>query len=58
MIVMDDKPERLSQLFEHYEKVATVYHPYSMPSQQFDVYLCHRLRWPLEKVWPRTKNWN
>jgi len=58
MIVMDDRPERLSQLFDRYEKVATVYHPYSMPYQHFDVYLCRGLHWPLEEIWPQLKKWN
>ncbi len=58
MIVMDDRPERLSQLFDHYEKAATVYHPNSMPYQHFDVYLCRGLHWPLEKIWPQLKVWN
>jgi hypothetical protein len=58
MIVMDDSPDRLSKLFDSWEKVATVYHPYSMPYQHFDVYLCRGLRWPLAQVWPRLKNWD
>ena len=58
VIVMDDRPERLSQLFDRYEKVATVYHPYSMPYQHFDVYLCHGLHEPLEKLWPELKVWD
>lgn len=58
MIVMDDRPERLSELFDRYEKVATVYHPYSMPYQHFDVYLCHGLHQPLEKLWPQVKVWD
>lgn len=58
MIVMDDTPDRLSKLFDSWEKVATVYHPYSMPYQHFDVYLCRGLHWPLAKIWPRLKNWD
>jgi hypothetical protein len=58
MIVMDDRPERLSELFDRYEKVATVYHHYSMPYQHFDVYLCHGLHQPLEKLWPQLKVWD
>jgi len=58
MIVMDDRPERLAELFDHFEKVASVYHPYSMPYQHFDVYLCRGLHWPLDKVWPQLKHWN
>lgn len=58
MIVMDDKPETLATEFDSYEKVATVYHPYSMPYQHFDVYLCRGLHWPLDKIWPKLKHWN
>jgi hypothetical protein len=58
VIVMDDRPERLAQLFERYEKVATVYHPYSMPTEHFDIYLCHGLREPLATLWPELKLWD
>jgi hypothetical protein len=58
MIVMGDSPDNLSKEFDSWEKVATVYHPYSMPYEHFDVYLCRRLHWPLAQVWPRLKNWH
>jgi len=58
MLVMDDTPEKLSQEFDSWEKVATVYHPYSMPYQHFDVYLCRGLHWPLTQLWPKLKNWD
>jgi hypothetical protein len=58
MIVMDDRPERLAQLFDRYQKVATVYHPYSMPYQHFDVYLCHGLHQPLADLWPQLRVWD
>lgn len=58
MIVLDDTPDKLSTEFDSWEKVATVYHPYSMPYQHFDVYLCRGLHWPLASLWPRLKNWD
>jgi hypothetical protein len=58
VIVMDDRPERLAQLFDRYEKVATVYHPYSMPNEHFDVYLCRGLHEPLSELWPKLKLWD
>jgi len=58
VIVMDDRPERLAQLFASYEKVATVFHPYSMPYRHFDLYLCRGLKWNLQEIWPRVKKWN
>jgi hypothetical protein len=58
MIVMDDSPDKLSKEFNSWEKVATVYHPYSMPYQHFNVYLCRGLHWPLAQIWPTLKNWD
>jgi len=59
MIVMDDRPERLGELYERVEKVGTVYHPLSMPYEHFDVYLCRGAKFgSLEKLWPAIKHWN
>ena len=59
MIVMDDTPKHLGELYERVEKVGTVYHPLSMPYQHFDVYLCHGAKFgSLEKLWPELKHWN
>jgi hypothetical protein len=58
MIVLDDRPERLAQLFESVEKVGHVDHPYSMPYEHFDVFYCRGLKHPLEDAWPRLKNWD
>ena len=58
MIVMDDRPARLSQLFDSWRKVATVYNPYSMPYEHFDIYLCRGLHEPLAELWPSLKHWN
>jgi hypothetical protein len=35
-----------------------LYHPYSMPSERFDVFYCRGLKWPLNEMWPKLKNWN
>ena len=58
MIVMDDRRERLEQRFQSVEKVGTVYHPYSMPYEHFDVFYCRGLKQPLSQLWPQVKNWN
>jgi hypothetical protein len=58
MIIFDDRPERLAELFEHFEKVARVEHPYSMPHQHFDVYYCTGLRGSLQELWPKIKKWS
>jgi hypothetical protein len=58
MIVLDDDQERLEQLFTTVRKVATVYHPYSMPYEHFDVFYCQGLKEPLSRLWPQLKNWD
>ncbi len=59
MMVMGDRPEVLSEKFGSIEKVATVYHPYSLPYQHFDVYLCRGPKFEtLQQVWPKLKHWN
>jgi hypothetical protein len=58
MIVMDDREERLDELFTSVQKVARVEHPYSMPYQHFDVFYCQKMHPPLQEIWPRLKRWN
>jgi hypothetical protein len=55
VIVMDDDPETLRQLFRSVEWVGRVEHPYSMPYQHFDVYHCRGLRTPIGELWPRLR---
>jgi len=58
MIVMGDSQERLEQLFASVQKVASVYHPYSMPYEHSDVFYCRVLKQPLKDLWPQLKHWN
>jgi 4-amino-4-deoxy-L-arabinose transferase-like glycosyltransferase len=58
MIVMDERPERLAEIFTTFRKVARVWHPYSMPYQHFDVYYCEGMKQPLSTLWPQVKNWD
>ena len=58
VIVLQGRPEKLQDLFASVTKVATVYHPYSMPLEHFDVFYCRGLKWPLREVWPKVKSWN
>jgi len=58
MIVMQDTPERLAELFDSVEDAGTVYHPLSMPYQHFEIYVCRRPKFgTLEVLWPRLKHW-
>ncbi|MBZ5560946.1 MAG: glycosyltransferase family 39 protein [Acidobacteriia bacterium] len=58
MIVMQGRQEELEKLFASVQKVASVYHPYSMPYEHFDVFYCRGLKRPLNEIWPRVKNWD
>jgi hypothetical protein len=58
MIFMDDSQERLEQLFVSVEKVASVYHPYAMPYEHFDVFYHRRVKQPLKELWPQLKLWD
>jgi len=58
MIVMDERQEKLDQLFASVEKVARVEHPYSMPYQHFDVFYCRGMKENLKEIWPQVKRWN
>jgi hypothetical protein len=58
VIVLDDTPERLGQLFESVEFAGRVEHPLSMPYQHFDIYICRKPKFgTLEKAWPKIKRW-
>jgi Dolichyl-phosphate-mannose-protein mannosyltransferase len=58
MIVMDDDRETLEKLFRSVEYGGRVEHPYSMPYEHFDVWVCRGMREPLAQVWPRLKKYH
>jgi hypothetical protein len=58
MIVLDDRRERLSRIFTSVELAGHVTHPYSMPYEHFDVWVCRGMREPLARVWPRLKEYH
>jgi 4-amino-4-deoxy-L-arabinose transferase-like glycosyltransferase len=55
LIVLDDDRGTLESLFESVEFGGRVGHPYSMPYQHFDVWVCRRPRVPLRELWPRLR---
>jgi hypothetical protein len=55
VIVMDDDRETLERLFASVEWAARVEHRYSMPYQQFDVFVCRGLRQPMAELWPQVR---
>ena len=57
VIVMQGRQQELEERFAGVRKVASVYHPYSMPYEHFDVFYCRGLKQPLKEIWPQLKNW-
>ena len=58
VIVMQGQQADLQRRFATVEKAASVYHPYSMPYEHFDVFYCRGLQQPLKEIWPQVKNWD
>ena len=58
VIVMAGRQADLESRFASVQKVASVYHPYSMPYEHFDIYYCRGLKQPLREIWPQVKNWD
>jgi hypothetical protein len=58
MIVLDDRRERLEQLWDHVEYVGTsADNPYAL-EKQIDVYICHGSKFgTLTDLWPELKRW-
>jgi hypothetical protein len=57
MIVLDDERPTLERLFGSVELAGHVAHPYSMPYQHFDVFVCRGPRQSLAALWPRIKRY-
>jgi hypothetical protein len=58
MIVLDDNRPALARLFREVELAGHVTHPYSMPYQHFDVFVCRGPRQPLAAFWPQLKKYD
>jgi hypothetical protein len=55
---MAGRQQDLANRFASVQRVASVYHPYSMPRDHFDVYYCRGLKQPLREIWPQLKWWD
>jgi len=55
---MQGRREDLEKSYTNVEKVASVYHPYSMPYEHFDVFYCRGLKRPIQEIWTKVKNWD
>ena len=50
-------PARLLELFRSVDYGGRVEHPYSMPYEHFDVWVCRGPRQPLATFWPELKKY-
>jgi hypothetical protein len=58
VIVMGSDRETLEPLFESVEPAGWVAHPYSMPYEHFDLWLCRGLKIPMSELWPMVKSFD
>jgi putative intracellular protease/amidase len=58
LIVLDDDRETLEGIFESVEYAGRFDHPWSMPYQHFDIFVCRRMKMPFSDLWPRIKNFH
>lgn len=58
MIVLDDRPDRLAQLFAHVQYIgASADNPYAL-EKRIDVFICRGAKFgTLAQVWPQLKRW-
>ena len=57
MIVIDDKEEKLHQLFEQVEYVGSSDNPYAL-ERNVPVYICRGAKFgTLDDLWPKIKKW-
>ena len=58
LIVLDDKKERLDELFEQVEYVGTSDNPYAL-ERHVPVFICRGAKFgTLARIWPQLKRWN
>jgi hypothetical protein len=59
VIVLDDHKDVLERYWEDVRLAGHVTHPYSMPYERFDVFVCRRPRagFTFERAWPMLKKW-
>jgi hypothetical protein len=58
LIVLGDRPENLRQYCNQVQVAAELHHPYARPSENRPVLVCRGLKWNLQEIWPRVKNWD
>lgn len=55
LIVLGDRREPLESYFESVTLAGRVAHPYAMPYQHVDVFVCRKPRVSLSEIWPRLR---
>ncbi len=58
LILLGGEQRDLESRFAEVRKAGSVYHPYSMPHEHFDIFYCRGIKMPLSQIWPRMKQWD
>jgi hypothetical protein len=58
IIALGMNPTVLRTYFADVRPGGTVHHPYSMPYENFTIFVCRGPKRPLNEIWPDLKNWS
>jgi hypothetical protein len=58
LIVLQAEREELERVCESVEEGAVLNHPYAMAEERYTIFICRRLKQPLQQLWPSLKHWN
>jgi hypothetical protein len=58
MIILHSSGRHDSEYFESVEAVGRVEHPYARRDEAYNILLCRRMKYNLQEVWPRLKQFD
>jgi hypothetical protein len=59
LLIIGGRPEDHQQSFESVEAAGTHAHPLAMPYESpLTIYVCRRLKRPIEEIWPRVRHYD
>jgi hypothetical protein len=58
IIALGMNPTVLRTYFADVRPGGTVHHPYSMPYENFTIFVCRGPKRPLNEIWPSLRNWS
>jgi hypothetical protein len=58
IVLGSEDPENDRKFFASVQEAAQLDSPYAIPSENRAILLCRGLKWDLQQMWPKVKNWD